>query len=248
MTRLWALAAGLLTLTATAPLLAQAGEPAATQGLGEMLVSANRQGARFADANRPVVTLRRRADAAVMGFSITSDTRDAPTREGEVHKVLLTALDRAAAAGFELVTGTAQLDRVTRDNYKSLPFNWAGRADTGRIDVMLRTRLDGTAQATAKRLRSFIDALPGSGRASVSTPGGITLTVLDPDQYREAIVRLVAEDARSKAALFGPDFTYTVTGIDAAVSWSQASSTDLYLYLPYRYVIIPRQVGGGTGQ
>lgn len=239
MKRIWTLAAGSI-LAAAAPAPAQVAAPAASPGLGEVLVTANRQGARFADANRPVVTLQRRADAAVMNFSITSDTRDGPAREGEVHKVLLTAIDRAAAAGLELVTGSAQLGRVTRENYKNLPFSWAGRADTGRVDVMLRTKLDGTAQAATQRLRSFIDALPGQGRATVSTSGGITLTVIDPDQYREAIVSLIAADARGRAAQFGPDFTYTVTGIDGAVSWSQASSTDVYLYLPYRYVIVPK--------
>lgn len=74
----------------------------------------------------------------------------------------------------------------------------------------------------------------------VSTGGGITLTVVNPDQYRDAIVQLVAGDARHMAALFGPDFTFNVTGIDGQVSWSQVSSTEVFLYIPYRYVIIPK--------
>ena len=64
--------------------------------------------------------------------------------------------------------------------------------------------------------------------------------MVNPDQYRDAIVQLVASDARHAASLFGPDFTFNVTGIDGQISWSQASSTEVFLFIPYRYVIIPK--------
>ena len=73
-----------------------------TGGLGEVLVTANRNNARYALQDRPVVGLRRQADAAVMAVAISSDSRDEATRKKEIHAVLLAALGRAPAAGVEL--------------------------------------------------------------------------------------------------------------------------------------------------
>lgn len=231
-----ALVAAAAALGATA-LTAQ---PAEAPGLGEVLVTANRENVRYAQANRPVAGLRRRADAAVMQLTISSDTREEVGRRQEIHTVLLSALERAPGAGFQLVSGNVQLEPVTKASYKDLPFQWAGRVDTSRVDLLVKAPLDGSAFETQNRLAAFIRSLKGSGRATISTSGTITLTVVNPDQYRDAIVALVAADARHQAAAFGPDFTFNVTGIDGQVNWSQVSSTEVFLYLPYRYVIVPK--------
>jgi hypothetical protein len=209
-------------------------------GLGEVVVTANRGNARYAQQERPVIGLRRQADAVVMPFSINSDTREEPARKKEIHTVLLAMIDRAAAAGIELVSGTVQLEPVTRTNYQDLALQWGGRVDTGKVDLMIKTRLDGTPKAAQERLMAFLTSTKKSGRATIDTSGGLTLTVVNPDQYRDAIVKLVADDARHNAAIFGGDFTFNVTGIDGQIGWSQVSSTEVFLYLPYRYNIVPK--------
>ncbi|TXI09358.1 MAG: hypothetical protein E6Q63_05330 [Novosphingobium sp.] len=106
------------------PLLVGFGASSATAqpaGLGEVLVSASRNDARFWQKDRPVVGLRRQADGMVMNLTIVSDTRDAATRRSEIDAALLAAIDRAAASGFQLVTGTVQLEPVIKANYSSLP-------------------------------------------------------------------------------------------------------------------------------
>src|SRR5687767_6818765 len=222
---------------ASPPALAQQPEAA---GLGEVVVTATRVNIRYFQQDRPVVGLRRAADAAAMPVAISSDTREEATRKREIHTALLTAIDRAAAGGLELVSGTAQLNPITKANYQELPFQWAGRVDTSKIELMVKVRLAGSAAAAEKRLVDFIKAVPGSGRAVVEKNGAMTLTIVDPDQYRDAIVQLVAQDARHNAGIFGPDFTFNISGIDGPVSWSQVSSTDVFLSLPYRYTIVPK--------
>jgi hypothetical protein len=231
---------------AAAPASAQTADAPATvsaPGLGEVVVTANRQNTRYAQQDRPVVGLRRQADAAVMPVAIASDTREEAARKKEIHAVLLAALDRAQAAGVELVSGAVQLAPVTRANYQELPFQWAGRADTSKVDLMVRVRLAGSAAQAEKKLTDFIASLSGAGgagRATVDKTGGLTLTIVDPDQYRDAIVRLVAEDARRSAATFGPDFSTTISGIDGQVGWSQVGSTEVFLFIPYRYTVVPK--------
>ncbi len=235
-----ALALGLTALTGAA-LAQEAVTLASAPPLGEVLVTANRASIPYAGQDRPVVGLRRTADSAVMVLYINSDTRDAATRREEIHTVLLAALDRAAAGGFEIVSAGSPFVLVTRQNYKDLPLQPGGRVDTNMLQVQVKTRLTGTAAAAQARLAGFIAGLKGSGRATVGSGGTINLTVINPDQYRSQIVSLVAADARAIAGLFGPDFTYSVTGIDGQVAWAQVSSTEVFLYIPYRYTIVPKR-------
>ena len=105
---------------------------------------------------------------------------------------------------------------------------------------MAKTRLDGSADAARERLETFINSIKGSGRATVESAGTIQLTVVNPDQYRDQVLKLVAEDARHNAALFGPEFTFSIAGTDLPIVWTQVSSTEVFLFVPYRYNINPK--------
>ena len=229
--------AATLLATATIPSYAQNAKSAQ---LGEVIVTGNRINAGYAQENRPVIGLRREADSAVMMLSFSSDSRDEATRKKESHAMLLAAIDRAAGAGVELVTGSFELVPVTGANYQELPFAWAGRVDTSKVDVMAKVRLAGSTVSAMQRIDAFVKALPRNGRGAIDKSGGLTLTIINPDQYRDAIVKLVAEDARSRATIFGPEYAVQVTGIDGQIFWSQVSGTDVFLYIPYRYTIVPK--------
>ena len=230
------LAAAIFGATA-APALAQ---DLKSLSLGEVVVTGSRNSARFAQQDRPVVGLRRQADSAVLQLSIASDARDEAVRKREIHTILLAALDRAAAAGVELVTGSFELVPVTRANYQDLPMGSAGRIDTSQVNLMVKVKLAGSTTAAEQRLDAFIKAVPRTGRGTLDKTGSLTLTIVNPDQYRDAIVTLVAENARHYAAMFGPDYAVEVTGVDGQVAWSQVSGTDVFLYVPYRYTILPK--------
>lgn len=209
-------------------------------GLGEVVVTANRLNARYAQQDRPVVGLRRQADSAVMSVSISSDSRDEADRKREIHAMLLSTLDRASAAGIEMVTGSFELVPVTKANYQELPLFGAGRVDTSQVSFMVKTRLAGSITNAEQKLSAFVKTVPKTGRGAIDKTSGVTLTIIDPDQYRGAIVKLVAENARAQAAVFGPEYAVQVSGIDGQVFWSQVSNTDVFLYIPYRYTIVPK--------
>jgi hypothetical protein len=208
--------------------------------LGEILVTSNRQNVRYAQQERPVVGLRRQADSAVMQMTISSESRDAAVRKREIHSMLASALDRAAAAQIELVTGPYELTPVTKATYQELPQYNGGRADTSQVSLMIKTKLAGSAVAAQQRLEAFVKNLPRSDRGAVDHGSGITLTIINPDQYREAIIKAVAEHARRHASFFGDNYAVRVDGIDGQVLWSQVTSTDVFLYIPYRFAVVPK--------
>jgi hypothetical protein len=224
-------------LVVAPPLAAQADN---VGDLGEVVVTANRLSQAYYQQERPVIGLRRQADSAVQRIMITSDSRDEATRKREIHAMLLAALDRSGAAGAELVTGNFELTKVTKENYAELPLFNAGRPDTSRVDLMVKTKLAGSTGSAQSRIDAFVKGIPANGRALAEKAGTLTLTIVNPDQYRDTIVKLVAENANRYAAMFGQSYGVNVQGIDGQVSWSQVSGSEVFLYIPYHYSIVPK--------
>jgi hypothetical protein len=234
---------GLLALTPL-PAMPQA------NGLGEIIVTASRRqvaGAASEDdedaaARVPAIGLRRTADYAVWFVNITGDTRDAPRRQQEIYDMLKNAVTLAARnGGIELGTGTYVVEPLTLANYRNVPLTGAGRSDSERANFIIKTKLAGglDAKAALARVEAFIKAVTPVGRAELTRNDDQTLSIVNPDQYRSAIADLVAADAKAYAARFGPEYRVEVGGIDKPVEWSRASLTEVVLYLPYSYRIVP---------
>jgi hypothetical protein len=73
----------------------------------------------------------------------------------------------------------------------------------------------------------------------MTASGELTLSVVGPDQYRGRIVDLVSADARAIAARLGPDYAVEARGLDRPVEWSRATLTEVFLYVPYSYTVVP---------
>lgn len=70
--------------------------------------------------------------------------------------------------------------------------------------------------------------------------GQLTLSVVRPDQYRGAIIDLVAADAHATPEKMGPDYAIEAKGLERPVEWSRASPTEVFLYVPYSYDVVPK--------
>jgi hypothetical protein len=235
--RAWIIVAGMACVW-SAPVSSQT---ITNTDFGEILVNSNRQSAPFSQDGRPVIGLRRPADSIVMQVSFSSDTRDAAVRRQEIHAMLQNALDRAAAAGVDMVTGNFGLEPVTKANYKNLYLAVGPRVDTNVVSVMVKMKFAGSIETARQKMQAFVKSVPRSGRGAIDAAQNTSLTIINPDQYRTEIIKLVAEDARKQAAVFGPDYAVQVSGIDNQVFWSQISLSDVFLYIPYKFTIVPKK-------
>lgn len=218
--------------------------PAAAQDnsniLGEVVVTGQRSAADYLSDEQTVVGLRRTADSAVQRIKFTSDSREEDMRKREIHAMLEAAIRRADAAGVELVTGDFELMKVTLANYRDLAFSRGNRPDTSEIALFVKAGLAGSVGSAQGRIDNFVRTVPPSGRALMEKNGGITLTIVNPDQYRPEIVKLVAAEALKTAAAFGNDYGVEVAGLNEQLMWAQASATEVFLYIPYRFSIRPK--------
>jgi len=222
---------------------------AAAPALGqEVIVSGQRRGGDqgyyggIVGISRPVVNLKRTADYAVMTVRVSGDERDMTKRRGDLKATIRGMIAAAAKQGFELATGDYVLEPLTIANYEALSMNGDGRPDTDQTFFLVKLKLTPgmTLKAASDRIDGFIKAVPTVGRSVVRNWQGLTLSVVNPDQYRGEIVALIAADAAAMAGKFGTEVGVDVTGLDRPVEWARADGTNVFLYLPASYVIRKR--------
>jgi hypothetical protein len=230
-------------------LLALAAAPAAAQTIGdsEIVVTGSRirNSSDSPEEQRPpAIGLKRTADFAVQQVAIVGDTGDTPKRREEILAMVRGAIELAERrGGIQLATGTLVVEPLTLANYRNLPFDDDEddeRPDTDRVTFLVKTPLaEVDAKAALERIAAFIKAVPTVGRAEMEAAGDITLSVVGPNNYRGRIVQLVAADAQATAARLGPDYAVQANGLDRPVEWARASLTEVFLYVPYSYSVMP---------
>ncbi|WP_244624635.1 TonB-dependent receptor [Sphingomonas sp. So64.6b] len=214
----------------------------------EVIVTAQRRGYNNNDASysngivatsRPIINLKRTADYAVQTVRVVGDTRDFTTRRADLHATIRNMIAAAGKAGVELATGDYVLAPLTLASYESLPFTGDGRPDTDQTNFLVKVRLTPgmTIEAAKAKIAQFVASVPKVGRSQVSSLGELTLSVINPDQYRGQIIDLIAADAALSAAKFGTGSGVDVTGLDRPVEWARGGPTDVFLFLPSSYTV-----------
>ncbi len=218
----------------------------------------------LASPNPPVIGLKRMADSAVRNIEIVSDSREAGMRKREVQAMLLDAIDRAKRDGFNLVTGQFELVEVTRANWQDQFPGLAGKAtatededddededdgdnapqaafeddgSTATIRLKVKTKLDGSIGSAQQKIGAFVKSVPANGRAQIQQKGGLALTIINPEQYRDEIYRRISAGAKHAITFYGPDYGLDVTGLDQGIAWKQVSNTEVFLYIAYGFSI-----------
>jgi len=215
----------------------------------EVLVTAPRRGynndAIYGDGlvatSRPIVNLKRTADYVVQTVGVAGDTRDATIRRNDLHATIRNMIAEAAKGGVELAIGDYVIEPLTLANYKSLYLRSDGRPDTDQTSFLIKVRLvpGMDIQAARDRIDRFVASVPKVGRTKASVTG-LTLSVINPDQYRGQIIDLIAADAAMSSGKFGAGSGVDVTGLDRPVEWARGAGTEVFLFLPASYVVRKR--------
>lgn len=192
----------------------------------------------------PAVQLFRRADNLIVEVRVVNDTRDAAGRRDELIRTLR-AMARSAAGRADIDLSIEEegiLVPLTEDMVSTLTLGVDGtRSDTSVAALVVKTpvRADDTLDSASGRLEAFVEAVQPVGRSLAAITGDWQLSIVDPPQYRTAILGLIAGDARQASAAFGPGYSVQVTGIENRVTWRQSGPLDLGLFIPYTLTVVP---------
>lgn len=229
-------------------LLALAGPPALakigpTSGgrTDEIVVTAEKSISEYDARQTPHVTLIKRADNLITDVVVVCDTRDPTLRRAEMKETLramirVAAQDRAVTLGLgDDVVGVfddTMLDAVIEPDAK---------IDTSRARVVIKTAVSATDtfDIAAARITAFIKRVPKAGRTEVLRDNDWNLTIVGPERNRDALIGLIAADAKTTVAQFGPGYGYALDGLQHPIAWYQEGPLDLALYITYKLEITP---------
>ncbi|GAA0636942.1 hypothetical protein [Brevundimonas lenta] len=193
----------------------------------------------------PVVTVARRADNLIVSIWAVNDTREAAGRRDELMRTLR-SMARAAQNEPDIALSIqvdGQLVAFNEDMVSSLTLGVDDdRSDTSTASLIVKTpiRPGDTLDSASGRIVQFVARIDKAGRSLVNINGGWQLSIVNPAQYRPAVVEAIAADARRTTAMFGPDYAVEVEGMANNLTWVQSGPLDLALFIPYSMSVTPK--------
>lgn len=216
--------------------------------INEIVVTGSRISRGYADMAPtvvPVVTVARRADNLIVSVWAVNDTRDAAGRRDELIRTLR-SMARAAASQPDIALSIqvdGQLIAFNEDMVSSLTLGVDDdRSDTSTASLIVKTpiRPGDTLDTASARIVQFVARIEKAGRSLVNINGGWQLSIVNPAQYRPAVLDAIAADARATSARFGSGYAVEVQGMANTLTWVQSGPLDLSLFIPYQMSITPR--------
>jgi hypothetical protein len=202
----------------------------------------DRSGSEYYDEQQSAIGLTRKADYFVKPIFVSSDSRDITQREEELRAMLRATIERAGAAGITLVAGDYTLTPVTLADMGELTIRSGNRPDTSRVSLYARLPVSDSVDRVRdadRRINAFVKGVPVTGRSFIEM-GSTVLGLSNPDQYRLAVVKAIADESRSYATQFGSDYGIEIRGLDSELYWQQASENEVFLYIEHSFVIRPK--------
>lgn len=192
----------------------------------------------------PAAKVPRRADNLIVAVRAVNDTRDASQRREELMRTLRAMVQSAA--------GRPDIDVSLNDDGALVPLQEdmvstltldvePGRSDTSVASLVVKTpiRLNDTLDSASGRIEAFVKSIRPVGRSLVTIDGDWELSIIDPSQYRPAIIAAIAEDAKKAAAVFGEEYGVEVEGLSNRVTWTPSGPLSLHLFIPYKLTVLP---------
>ncbi len=188
----------------------------------------------------PPITVRKTADFLLLQVEVINDTRDPDKRRAEIYDTVRGII--AAATQVPALEVSTREMVLTAQNFQVRLEEHTSKADTSSVELLLRLPLkpaDDVAALTA-RLRQFSGRVQVVGRSEVF-PGEIGISVKTPERFRHEVIARIAEDVAKLREQFGGSFDIVVKGLDQRLKWRRASVSELELYLPYSYDVLPNK-------
>ncbi|MEN7343154.1 MAG: hypothetical protein AAAFM81_09420 [Pseudomonadota bacterium] len=215
-----------------------------TQGLDEIVVTGSRISPSSIDFDAvPVVHIERRPDFMVVSAFVESDSRRADLRRSEVNKTLANLAKRAENEALIELGLLRRFETGDDDIEYVIPFSMdeavmvnGYRADTSRVNLVVKSPVresDASPDEIYERIEAFLDEVSVNGRAVVSDTGDTNFSLVKIAQYREPLLRKLADETALLRSIFGDEYHVSIGGFDETLRWRTTGPMTLAIYFPY---------------
>ena len=88
-------------------------------------------------------------------------------------------------------------------------------------------------------LGEFVDSIEEEDRTTITTYDEISVSVVNPFQYRVDVIKKVVDEVNMITNGLGPEYRAIIKGLGKELEWVRSGDLSLAFYLPYEYEIIP---------
>lgn len=212
------------------------------QSVEEVVVT----GVRSAEDPMPGVVYSRSGDFLLLEVTVSNDTREEKTRKNEIYTTLKNAIANAkkdSSIELSLVIDDYVVP-LTMENYQ-VALRRGARQDTSETDIRVKTKISPNESNPTKlleKLKVFTRSIALEGRTEFIAAGEVDVSIVNPNQYRSQILKLITQDIAQVTGLLGDDYRVVLEGIDKPVQWVRSGPLQLSLYVPYSYKVIPKNI------
>lgn len=186
----------------------------------------------------PPVSIRKTGDYLLLQVNMVNDTRDPDKRRLEMYDTVKGIISAASEVS-NLEVSTREMV-LSLQNYQVRLEDQHDKADASSVELLFKLPLlpsDDVAALTSK-LRQFSRKVQVVGRTEVFS-GEIGISMKNPERFRYEVISKIAEDVKKLKGLFGDGFEILVKGLDQRLQWRRATISEIELYLPYSYEVLP---------
>lgn len=207
--------------------------------MDEIVVTAQRR-----QSDGPGLFLEKKGDYLLLEVSIENDSRDFSTRTEEINVAVndfIEAAQKNTDITLSIIDDSDFVRPLTEENFND-GIRQGPRPDTSVANLKVKTQIPNEVKDSyklANKLAVFVESIEEKGRTKISVYDEISVSVVNPYQYRTEVMKLVTDEVKSVTGALGQEYRVIMTGLDKELKWVRSGDLNLAFYLPYEYDIIP---------
>ncbi len=194
----------------------------------------------------PGIFYERKGDFLLLEVKVENDSREFGTRLEELTKTVEGIIE---AAEDEPEISLSLLDDSFVRPLSIASFEegiYGGpRPDTSVATLQVKTDIPENVEDSfrlATKLGKFVDGLEEVGRTTITNSDDISVSVVNPYQYRETVMAMVLTEIKDIKDALGPEYRVILRGLDKELNWVRSGDLNLAFTLPYTYDVIPNNI------
>jgi len=192
----------------------------------------------------PGLFLEKRGDYLLLEVSIENDSRDFSTRTKELNVAVSDFIEAAQIdpdITLSIIDDNDFVRPLSEENFND-GIRSGPRPDTSVAYLKVKTQIPNEVKDSyklANKLAVFVEDIQEKGRTKISTYDEISVSVVNPYQYRIEVMKLITDEVNDVTEALGPEYRVIMSGLDKELKWVRSGDLNLAFYLPYTYDIIP---------
>lgn len=187
--------------------------------MDEIVVTAQRR-----QSDGPGLFLEKKGDYLLLEVSIENDSRDFSTRTEEINVAVndfIEAAQKNTDITLSIIDDSDFVRPLTEENFND-GIRQGPRPDTSVANLKVKTQIPYEVKDSyklANKLAVFVESIEEKGRTKISVYDEISVSVVNPYQYRTEVMKLVTDEVKSVTGALGPEYRVIMTGLDKELKW-----------------------------